>query len=787
MFLEKNEPQQLVGSKSEGEFAVVCEKVIQMREIWQDVYKQFSPPNSPSADKTGINNIQFEQAVDKLLTDLSTPTLTLATTGTTSSGKSTLVNLLCGADIMPRMAGEMSAGIVTIKHSTDAERLLKIQPTENAHWECGEWQNLSDGDIRKRLTDTMDAFNRAKKEQDLPSPVIELTYPIACFLPKSGMLNLSDLPSHTQFQIMDLPGIRNQDDQINSAIIQNCRHALSIVTYNMGETDEKKRQSLMEEVLEQVKLMGGSPARMLFALNRIDVFRTDLQWEDREQEATETIIEEIKKIIHERLAEHSPSLEQLSWGKLSSLPALLAQQMKSANNDIKTEVAEQINDQFGFFIPKELKEDLPRSARKWNDLEYGKVHHAVLEGSYANHFFSILEKHIRDNFAKLIIAPALVEFEGKVSSILDNASNTCTVRIESSIKNYQIAKQNLDEDYKQIITTFNKSHAELMQPLENFSNKGDFSIVDLRNVIKSTIKNNKNFYQKLPEDMLSPLYTASEEINKWLSGTVDGAMQSLNQGKINFSGTQADLLSSKHQNRLSVMCKNLMGKGYTTEMAKRGKEIISLESEAEELKNLKEALNVFFKNLSVLLREVHIEKSERENHRIRESLEKTAFIFIENVNKIIKENTLVLTTKILPYFILKEISLKIPEVPPLTVSIKEDTYSERNPWYLWVAERSVTHTNIPHTHTLKEQYINYLTNTESKTIESLINAIRVYFTKIDVKINHYIEKATNDVSKKYKVADDENQKSHTANVDHWKRCKAKTNKLANILQALKAV
>ncbi len=323
MYMQKLTQQMPYPEKQQvGTFNLIKRNVLEIQENWDSFYQQFSEVGAPYAVEFQQHNRNLAQAVDKILKAIETPTLTLATTGTTSSGKSTLVNLLCGADIMPRMAGEMSAGIVTIKHASDGKRWLKIEKTANATWECGEWKDLSDYDIRGRLTKTMDAFNEAKKICELPSPVIELSYPIACFFPNAGMLNLSDLPAHTQFQIMDLPGKRNQDDKINSAVIENCRRALSIVTYDMGQTDEKLRQALMEEVLGQVKLMGGSPARMLFALNRIDVFRKDHEWEQREREAADKTIKEIKAILHDRLPEHRNVLENLSYSKLSSLPAL---------------------------------------------------------------------------------------------------------------------------------------------------------------------------------------------------------------------------------------------------------------------------------------------------------------------------------------------------------------------------------------------------------------------------------------------------------------------------------
>ncbi|QTR53669.1 dynamin family protein [Thiothrix unzii] len=785
MFLEKNEPEQLVSDKSEGVFATVRSKALRMREIWQNIYQEFQKSDSRYTDELKAHNTHFEQALDKLLADLTTPMLTLATTGTTSSGKSTLVNLLCGADIMPRMAGEMSAGIVTIKHSSKRQRHLKIQSTENATWDCGEWQDLNDNEIREKLTSTMDSFNRAKQHVDLSSPIIELTYPIACFFPYAGLLNLSDLPENTQFQIIDLPGKRNQDDQINSSVIQHCRQALSIVTYDMAQTDEKLRQSLMEEVLDQVKLMGGSPARMLFALNRIDVFSKDYDWQRREQEAVNQTIEEIKQIIHERLPEHRQSLERLSYGKLSSLPALLAWQIKTTENNNKTSAAEQINDHFAFMIPEKIKEDLPRSVKKWNDVEYGNISNAIWNSSYANDFYALLGQHIHDNFSKLVITPTLIAFEDRTMVILNDIINSCNAKIDIMTNGYEIVEQNLRTDHEAILAILESSYTELMQPIENLPSVGENEMKELRNIINST-KNHQGFYQTLPEGTLSPLYTASEEINRWLSGALEGAMQSLKQGKINFSGTQADYLSSKHQDRLSVICKNLMGKGYTTEIANRGTIITSIENKTEEMDRLKKGLSDFSGKLSSLLHDIYIEKSKRENHRIRESLESTIFNFFEYLNKKIKEGSIGLAIKI-PSLILQDIAFNNALHINLTNDLTKDKpSSRRNPWRLWTMTQSVIYTDIPSTAKLHEEYIKNLNAIEKNSVKSCVEITKKYLEEIEVKMTRYIDATMDDLGEKYETAFDEIQKDYSTNIDYWEKLKIKPNELMNILQNIKA-
>ncbi|WP_319422902.1 dynamin family protein [Pleurocapsa sp. FMAR1] len=62
---------------------------------------------------------KFRQAYEESVTRLANPNFTIATIGTISSGKSTIVNALIGRKIAPIEAGEMSGGILTIRHLVD--------------------------------------------------------------------------------------------------------------------------------------------------------------------------------------------------------------------------------------------------------------------------------------------------------------------------------------------------------------------------------------------------------------------------------------------------------------------------------------------------------------------------------------------------------------------------------------------------------------------------------------------------------------------------------------------
>ena len=77
----------------------------------------------------------FRRAYQESTYSLENPSLSIAMIGTTSSGKSTIVNALIGRKVAPMEAGEMSGGVLTLRHSN--ERKLVVEETEAATWETG--------------------------------------------------------------------------------------------------------------------------------------------------------------------------------------------------------------------------------------------------------------------------------------------------------------------------------------------------------------------------------------------------------------------------------------------------------------------------------------------------------------------------------------------------------------------------------------------------------------------------------------------------------------------------
>jgi len=177
-------------------------------KYWNNFYTEISEhlPDTYQPEMQELSS-KLDEALSNLIDELRNPTLTLATTGTTSSGKSTLVNLLCGAEIVPVAVSEMSAGAVTIEYSK--EKSLIIHETPGALWECGEWRGIREEKIYQRLYEAMISYiENREKQPNLACPQSTIFYPFR--LVKESKLQL---PEGTRVKILDLPGLAYVGDR----------------------------------------------------------------------------------------------------------------------------------------------------------------------------------------------------------------------------------------------------------------------------------------------------------------------------------------------------------------------------------------------------------------------------------------------------------------------------------------------------------------------------------------------------------------------------------------------
>ncbi|MFY7798922.1 MAG: dynamin family protein [Dolichospermum sp.] len=789
-------------------FAEIEFKAKLLAQYWDNFHTEISQ-HLPESYQPEIQELtdKLETALTQLVYELQNPTLTLATTGTTSSGKSTLVNLLCGAEIVPVAVSEMSAGAVTIEYNT--EKSLIIHETPGALWECGEWRGISDDKIYQRLYQAMIGYIENRETQpNLACPQSTITYPFR--LLKESQLQL---PKATRVRILDLPGLAYVGDQGNANVIKQCREALCIVTYNSAETDSQKVKSLLQEVVQQVKDLGGSPARMLFALNRIDVFRADRSWPESENRFFENTIRSIKNELTEQLKEYTEEIEKLEVVKLSTWPALLALQIQNQDDFYSAEACKKADNHFNGLI-EDILEDLPRNTQKWNRHDKNRVAEALWEKSYGEEFQENLREHINKHFPQLVIPQIIERFNiAAGNAIAEWATQTTNAVLNSSEERYQEECENISQIRSSIERFLKISDTNLREPFERIDTKikqviAEQSEDDPVLYLESTILDLKNVepYNLLGEK-LYPLYGWRRELGQGINQVLEVIAQSLETGKVDLDSTNFKKANLLNVNLLGRNLNRLVNLGYTASVAKEGKIMEArTDSEKNQLKQINEELNELAIHLNIVMEDVLKQISSQELNRMYQAVVELFNCHLSHIEKGAND-------------ISPNIAIKFPESQLIKVDsqltfnfrfeagfpINQGTWKEeikiekkRRDWYtLWLWEqtfyetqyetRSSDNAEIPSVNNLLRGWLIQSKKEERK----IVNKIATWLLEQIDCLKKNVDKLQNDIIDRYQARLDKANQEITLDYENqrniWQPMQEKAQNLAEEFCRLETV
>jgi len=352
----------------------------------------------------------YQEAVQRL----KNPSFRIATLGTTSSGKSTIVNALIGRKIAPIEAGEMSGGVLTIQHSQ--EQKLIIRQTEDAVWETGEWTGLNDEDLYQRISVVMHSYHDARKKREYVAPQITAHVPL---LPACNS-SLLGLPNGIGVELIDLPGLKSVQDRTNLATIQEqVNKAFSLVALDYMQVDDDQRKRLLEELKKVVEYLQGRTDSMIFILNRVDQRGTDdLPLLERIHKLREEIkavlsLTELPDVLpfNARLLYYA----QCAWGSESFNETSLI------NHELRLKLLKAMFQDCAGVIKLNTKEN--RDLKHWfrdiedqvedneviDDETMRKILHYSLEWSGGRELWDRFRVRVQESFSELVILPALLE------------------------------------------------------------------------------------------------------------------------------------------------------------------------------------------------------------------------------------------------------------------------------------------------------------------------------------------------------------------------------------------
>ncbi len=412
-----------------------------------------------------------EDAKDKL----KFPTLSIATIGTTSAGKSTIVNALIGRRIAPMDAGELSGGVLTIRNHQNNR--IVIEETENASWDIGEWKDILDEDAYMRIRGVMQSYQETRKIRDCAAPQI-LSEGLILPMNDKSLLNL---PQNLNIEFIDLPGLKSIQDKTNLAVIQErVNKAFSIVALDYLETDELKCQKLLEELKSVVKYLGGSTDSMIFVLNRVDN-------RGKEDEPIEQRIELLKTEICQTLGLREPpniipfearllyyiqyACGPSSYFTQSEDLTKINQQLDSLFQDCASSIERKINDNEDI---EDWIQILKKKARKNQYISVNDLNQLLLyirEWSGASALWDCLKNRIDMSFAKLVISPILFEvFQSyeKVISLFQAISRFKKMENQNQL---QHEKKRLKQLKEELYISIESERGNISQKLKGSINK----------------------------------------------------------------------------------------------------------------------------------------------------------------------------------------------------------------------------------------------------------------------------------------------------------------------------
>jgi len=361
--------------------------------------------------------------IDRSQQRLEHPVLSIATVGTTSAGKSTIVNALIGRRIAPMHEKEMSAGVLQLLPDKQVSMTVK----KSSHWESGKFPDIiTDEQAYDKIQSIFETYKKFEKITTAPNitvrgPLLWDTHP-----------ELLGLPNNISVEFIDLPGLNSASDPNNIKIIQdNLSRSLCIVAINCLDVNDKTLERLLEELQDIIKAMSGSEDNkerkntdsILFLYNKFDAL-------DLHIESLESRISYFKQLVCKRL-----NLKEKQVNIIPFASRLLYYAQSSIGNNFYTDKQElNCNEEFldGLFANCEYAFGRKSPHKKLGDDVYGfldnktKIPDDILKKfisvcyklSGANEILAELKRRIQESFAAVIIQPAINDTEKAVEFLL---------------------------------------------------------------------------------------------------------------------------------------------------------------------------------------------------------------------------------------------------------------------------------------------------------------------------------------------------------------------------------
>jgi GTPase SAR1 family protein len=418
---------------------------------------------------------QGEQALER-------PTITFATLGTTSSGKSTALNGIIGAKIAPMDADELSAGLLTLEHHSNDWELYEANEAGEA---TGSLMARGEDAVYQHLKHEMEMVIHSRRTDNI---IKGKNYLVRgqLFLCDPGHPITEALGDNVRLRIIDLPGLRTAQDSHNAPIIkERIKQAFSIVLIDRTQMFEhEKIKQLLKELDVIVQDLSGNDSLMAFIFNKIDTkTQSDKPLTQHIHESETTIKSNIRlrSATQFKLIPFSGLLYQYSTRLLTTL---LSEDLDKANrirNELLSDCKSQFDDWFTATRPQDTNS---REYQEWelqddrlNDLDRARkrdkpstredlIWLAQLAIGLSHHekIWDAVVTKIRENLTTVLLYPVIRPIYQELSDII-------TTILTHARTQQTGTKEELENELLQLEKYRRELHNSIHQEHHKLSNK----------------------------------------------------------------------------------------------------------------------------------------------------------------------------------------------------------------------------------------------------------------------------------------------------------------------------
>lgn len=423
------------------------------------------------------------RVIDDVCKRLKNPCVLFTTLGTTTAGKSTLVNALCGKRIAPVHPDETSAGELRITHHKSSDYSCKITPHNNSTNTVKSKQYTIENEAYSAMFDEMFSYHALEPnaKRNSKAPIFDITTSIKI----GDTKELFGIPDFIGVELLDLPGLASLDDQANIRVIQNnLRFSFPIVCLDYNEPKKEKRALLISFLTGLLQDNGTA----IFVLNKYDQ-ETGLDIVGTGQTRIEQFQDEIKSILN---LTNVPTVIPMAVRVLHVAELLVAGQYETVNDlattlwgpierYIETQGLDDAHyEEINGFITK-LRGRVRRK-EMFLDEEKSKLLELANACSGYNALQQTIKEKITTSFGSVLIQPTvgklLVEIK-EFCSLAHEQYNTYTLtreneigKIEESLEKLDIIIKAVSQEEKKGISDF---FEDLLKKLLNILGEGKTS------------------------------------------------------------------------------------------------------------------------------------------------------------------------------------------------------------------------------------------------------------------------------------------------------------------------